>query len=176
MTDRGCTVRDCPNPHKGHGLCSKHLQRKRKGLPLVLPKDTLTYMAVHMRLRRSRGPASNHQCADCDRQAEHWSYQGGCLEEQTDKIGKFCSHQEHYVPRCTRCHRQHDGTMPELIASAAKSARDKTHCKHGHEFTPENIIWEHGWRRCRTCHNRRQRKRRARARGTINTTTNQEKS
>lgn len=33
----------------------------------------------------------------------------------------------------------------------AKNAR-KTHCDHGHEFTPENTrIMPEGWRRCRTC-------------------------
>jgi hypothetical protein len=30
----------------------------------------------------------------------------------------------------------------------------KTHCKHGHEFTPENTrIRPNGWRACRACHN-----------------------
>lgn len=33
---------------------------------------------------------------------------------------------------------------------AAVNAR-KTHCIHGHEYTPENTIWENGWRKCRTC-------------------------
>lgn len=37
---------------------------------------------------------------------------------------------------------------------AAINAR-KTHCKHGHPFTPENVYWLHGkWRRCRTCFRR----------------------
>lgn len=34
---------------------------------------------------------------------------------------------------------------------AAKRAR-QTHCKRGHEFTPENTGRHHGWRRCRECH------------------------
>ena len=29
----------------------------------------------------------------------------------------------------------------------------KTHCKHGHEFTPENTIDRDGRRQCRQCHN-----------------------
>lgn len=30
---------------------------------------------------------------------------------------------------------------------------DLTHCKRGHEFTPENTMWRKGgtWRACRTC-------------------------
>ena len=30
----------------------------------------------------------------------------------------------------------------------------KTHCKHGHEFTPENTYVNNGQRRCQTCHRR----------------------
>ena len=45
----------------------------------------------------------------------------------------------------------------------------KTHCPHGHEYTPENTIWRKGkYRMCRTCHNdvmRRQRARRRAQRG-----------
>lgn len=34
--------------------------------------------------------------------------------------------------------------------SGAQNAR-KTHCKHGHEFTPENTGRQHSGRYCRTC-------------------------
>lgn len=27
----------------------------------------------------------------------------------------------------------------------------KTHCPHGHEYTPDNIYWAAGHRRCATC-------------------------
>jgi hypothetical protein len=43
---------------------------------------------------------------------------------------------------------EHPGVNP------ATANRDKTHCKYGHEFTPENTIqWpgDRGRRRCRTC-------------------------
>jgi hypothetical protein len=38
-----------------------------------------------------------------------------------------------------------------------------THCKHGHEYTPENtyIDTDDGSRRCRTCHREREARRRA---------------
>jgi hypothetical protein len=36
--------------------------------------------------------------------------------------------------------------------SAAKQGRNRTHCKNGHEFTPENTMTDiHGMRRCRIC-------------------------
>lgn len=40
------------------------------------------------------------------------------------------------------------------LGPPANNAR-KTHCKHGHEFTPENTYkpggWPEHWRKCRTC-------------------------
>jgi len=53
---------------------------------------------------------------------------------------------------------------PSLGGQAtAKIKRALTHCKHGHEFTPENTILENNGRhrRCRTCHYARMKKQRA---------------
>lgn len=38
--------------------------------------------------------------------------------------------------------------------------RDQTHCKHGHEFSPENTYTYGGKRKCRTCHRALQQRRR----------------
>lgn len=38
------------------------------------------------------------------------------------------------------------GTGPTAVNAA------KTHCIHGHEFTPENTLPNQGARKCRTCH------------------------
>lgn len=44
---------------------------------------------------------------------------------------------------------------------AAAMQRAKTHCRHGHEFTPSNTYLDrHGKRSCRTCQNSRKRDRR----------------
>ena len=56
-------------------------------------------------------------------------------------------------------------------------ATKKTHCKRGHEFTPENIYWAEGHRKCLTCkrmqskarHDKENEKRR-KEQGTIETT------
>ena len=37
----------------------------------------------------------------------------------------------------------------------------KTHCKHGHEFSPENTRVTKQGRQCRACHRQRERRRRA---------------
>lgn len=39
----------------------------------------------------------------------------------------------------------------------------KTHCVNDHEYTPENTVWENGWRKCRTCRKEKARERYARA-------------
>jgi hypothetical protein len=44
----------------------------------------------------------------------------------------------------------------ENVRMIAARRRAQTHCKRGHEFTPENtFIRANGWRMCRTCHNDR---------------------
>lgn len=37
---------------------------------------------------------------------------------------------------------------------------NKTHCIHGHEYTPDNTVIDNGCRRCRTCRNESARRRR----------------
>ena len=38
------------------------------------------------------------------------------------------------------------------IAARSKKLREATHCRKGHEFTPENTrLTKQGWKRCRTC-------------------------
>lgn len=54
-------------------------------------------------------------------------------------------------------------TNPKPIKPASDShhQRDRTHCNHNHEFTPENThIDKRGWRSCRTCTRLRDEKRR----------------
>lgn len=49
------------------------------------------------------------------------------------------------------------------VAGEVNAARQlaKTHCKHGHEYTPENTLFlkGSGWRRCRECNREAQRRR-----------------
>jgi len=53
----------------------------------------------------------------------------------------------------------------ELVRNGSRSSgrgnpwKSRTHCEHGHEFTPENTLWRTdsspGARRCRICHRER---------------------
>ncbi len=78
--------------------------------------DEIGYGARHDRLRRAFGPASAHQCADCDRQADDWSLNAGVPPERlrADAIGyqqglPFSMEDSDYSPRCHSCHCKLDG-------------------------------------------------------------------
>lgn len=57
-------------------------------------------------------------------------------------------------------------THAENVArgDAGQHQARKTHCKHGHEFTPANTIWRGHLRQCRACNNERNRRQRAKQR------------
>lgn len=68
-----------------------------------------SYTAVHLRLKVLSGPASDHECVDCGKVADDWSYQNQCEEERRElNRGKYCTHVEHYRPRCRPCHHAFD--------------------------------------------------------------------
>lgn len=82
-----------------------------------------------------------------------------CHDPETCTAGDQCPHR-----RCVNPH--HIACVPQkanVLRSNGPSARnaEKTHCKRGHEFTPENthmVNLKRGQaRRCRTCHVERQR-------------------
>ena len=55
-----------------------------------------------------------------------------------------------------------DNADDRVARGLARGGRyNQTHCKWGHEFTPENTRWSNGHRSCRTCYNQRLRERRA---------------
>lgn len=85
-----------------------------------------------------------------------YSYFKGPIPEgyELDHICRIrhCCYPEHLEP-VTRQENQRrgKGTAPGTVAAAAK-ARAETHCRQGHEFTPENTrVNSIGRRRCRTC-------------------------
>jgi hypothetical protein len=51
--------------------------------------------------------------------------------------------------------------MTPIFAGAENQHAVKTHCKWGHEFTPENTRTDSGQRRCRACERERSKRRNA---------------
>ena len=71
-----------------------------------------------------------------------------------------CVNPSHLVPLTRSAHTaEHpDAWLSAGRASGAKK-RAQTHCKHGHEFTPENTyIRPNGTRKCRACNAERERR------------------
>ncbi len=77
-------------------------------------------------------------------------------------IGKHLDHTCQNPPCCNPEHL--DPVSPRENLDRVRERR--THCRYGHEFTPENTLKADRWggRACRECHNRIMRERRARAR------------
>jgi len=47
--------------------------------------------------------------------------------------------------------------------ASGQKRKEKTHCKNGHEFTPDNtLVTKEGWRACRRCHADRELRRKKR--------------
>jgi hypothetical protein len=61
-------------------------------------QEDANYGARHERVRRERGPARNHVCADCGQPAENWAQVHGTTGEEAGD----------YEPRCVKCHRAYD--------------------------------------------------------------------
>lgn len=70
---------------------------------------------------------------------------------------RACVNPQHLEPVTRRVNLLRSPFTPTSLNAA------KTHCKYGHEFTPENTyVDKHGHRTCRTCHRVKERERKAR--------------
>jgi hypothetical protein len=80
-------------------------------------QETISYFGIHRRIKRDRGLASEHTCADCGRRAQQWSYDGtDPAELHYDPPGKrrlsYSMDLSRYQPRCRSCHYKRDGIAP----------------------------------------------------------------
>lgn len=110
-----CAVDDCDRVADipSRGWCRMHYLRwHRHGDPLARPARPPSYDSTHAKLRRDRGPAKDHPCAEgCGSQAEHWSYDGRDPDEKwtpwrdgSGRLMPYSTNLEHYHPVCVKCH------------------------------------------------------------------------
>lgn len=71
------------------------------------------YCRKHEQLREARGHASAYACVDgCGRKAQEWSYDHEDPNELRGIHGRsivtYSLDDNHYQPRCSRCHREFD--------------------------------------------------------------------
>lgn len=73
---------------------------------MITDEQWKAHRDFHVRLRKERGPASNHLCVDCGKPAREWSWDNGSSEDYgTKAIGVSF---DEYSPRCRSCHRTKD--------------------------------------------------------------------
>lgn len=109
-----------------------------------------TYSGAHVNVTLHRGRAVEYRCP-CGAQAKEWALRHGAHVVQSNSKGQeFSVDPNNYVPMCLRCHRIYDKSRI-------------THCPHGHPYSGENLIYDAGKRKCKTCvyarNRRRQRER-----------------
>lgn len=127
-----CGVEGCGRPNHARLLCDMHLSRYQKhGDPTVvmpiagrpLKGDAPKFSAIHKRLERTRGRASNFACIDCGGTAREWSYNNADPDELHELMGAaevpYSLDLANYDPRCTSCHRTFDGAGANRNRDAA---------------------------------------------------------
>jgi len=81
--------------------CSRACGHKLTGA--TRQSERPSYDVWHNRVKKARGPASDHSCVDCGSQAEDWS----TGDPSSDDV------RVRFQPRCRKCHRRYDGAIGE---------------------------------------------------------------
>lgn len=104
-----------------------------KGTLQTLPK----YTAMHMRVKRLRGPARAYPCAakGCRRKAAQWAYDGmdpmPLTERRSGSLYYYSTDPDHYVPMCIPCHRAYDAAPYDCAAAHPGEQCEETTGKYG---------------------------------------------
>lgn len=72
--------------------------------------DQIRNPQAHSRVKKLRGPASQHSCAHCGRRAAEWAYDHLDPHELPDPEGPYSLDPDHYMALCVPCHRKFDAT------------------------------------------------------------------
>lgn len=134
-----CEVQGCEKPDDDAGLCHMHSARLRRhgDVSTVITRayakgeqhahwagSDITYAGAHTRLALTKGKARHHECADCNKQAAHWSYDHSDPNELV-AVGlsanpiAYSADPNHYVPRCVPCHKLFDLGRVDAMRLAA---------------------------------------------------------
>lgn len=97
---------------RGIGPCGSQVHTAPQPRPRVY---STTYRAVHKRVQRLRGRASNHPCGNCGKAAEEWAYDHsdpapltGATGGRRSTAAEYSADPARYVPLCKPCHSRRD--------------------------------------------------------------------
>lgn len=121
-----CGAPECDREARARGLCFGHYQRLKKGQPLDPPlqqrskREVPTYSALHQRLRRVRGRAQDHPCAEhgCGEQATQWAYLHLDLDPVREKGRTYSLDLSLYAPMCRRHHDALDVDIRSILRAS----------------------------------------------------------
>jgi len=115
--NHGCKATDCDSTHYAKGYCTRHYTQAHKWGVVDQPDRRLsghniTYTGMHKRIKDKRGKASQHQCINCDNQANEWAYNhqdpNQLTETRGGKTKPYSPDHSFYDPMCKRCHTKRD--------------------------------------------------------------------
>lgn len=173
VSDRTCTSPGCERPHYARDLCKPHynLARRDGTLAKLVPPPLSERVAAKLvatptgciEWRGATDPSGYGQIRVGGRRGQlvqvHrlvWEIAHGSIPDGVHIMHR-CDN-----PPCARLSHLIAGDAPTNMADKSDKGRHhnqrKTHCVHGHEFTPENTIpmrtqTGRPGRRCRTCKN-----------------------
>lgn len=76
----------------------------------------MTYNAVHFRVAKALGNATDHLCIQCPRRAHGWAYQHTAEEPMWSNGAPYSDNPADYAPMCASCHKKLDNSKrPELV-------------------------------------------------------------
>jgi hypothetical protein len=164
MADRTCTVLDCSRPFYGRGWCEPHYARWRRHGDLTDQRSARLDPADRFwpKVNKTTGGCwlwtasinnSGYGSFKMDGRSMGAHVASWLLSGKAIPAGLEIDHRCR-VRHCVRPDHLRLATRRENIAtSSAPSVLNgqKTHCKRGHEFTPENTYVNAYGRKCRAC-------------------------
>lgn len=108
-----CHVEGCERPYRSSGYCATHHKRvQRTGHPGTadVRGPAESYVGIHLKVARERGPASEQRCEHCEETADDWAYDHSDPEElyRPEYGSPYSLDTARYLPLCRTCHIKFD--------------------------------------------------------------------